>query len=46
MSPSFGPGSKFEGKVQLKYDKFIFHVGRKTVVFEALLSGHCGVDKN
>lgn len=36
MSPSFGSGSKFEGKVQLKYDKFIFHLGRNTGVFEAL----------
>lgn len=36
MSPSYGPGSKLEGKVQLKYDKFIFHVGRNPGVFEAL----------
>lgn len=34
--PKFWPRNKCEAKVQLKYDKFVFHIGRKTGVFEAL----------
>lgn len=43
--PKFWPWSKCEAKVGLKYDKFVFQIGRM-VFLKHSVAGHRGVDKN